>query len=374
MSLQQAIAKSYASSEVNARAHEFAHLVKFILSQGTIEKAAYIVEKEGSKVGLLGPRLADIILTGALGAISRETITKAATGPVGLTGSPLFDYSAISTGFVNSLVNASAFDTMLASMVPLPFATGTVGAVSVGARAFSVSEASVKPITSLTINNQLLTPLKAHALLVITQELARMGFSGSVQLIQRELQNAVGVLTDAAFIVAITAGLSAFTSTGSTAEAVRADIAALLRLITTGQGSKLFILTTAAICKNWSMLTDSKGLSAFEDLTPTGGQIQGIVVIPTDGVISGQVVLADATGLGGNAGEVLLQNANEVSLQMESLTPDSPPSGSTNLLSVWQMNENAIRVERYFNAVKLRSDAVAICNNANSYASGNSPP
>ena len=38
------------------------------------------------------------------------------------------------------------------------------------------------------------------------------------------------------------------------------------------------------------------------------------------------------------------------------------------------MNLTAIVVERFFIAVRLRSDAVAVCSNSNSYQSGNSPP
>ena len=53
-------------------------------------------------------------------------------------------------------------------------------------------------------------------------------------------------------------------------KAIRSDISNLLKAITTGQTSKLFIITTALVCKMWSMLTDQKGVSAFPDLTPHG--------------------------------------------------------------------------------------------------------
>ena len=76
-----------------------------------------------SRKGNLGPRLASIIKHGtARFGVSREILLnqKSAVVAGGLTASPLADFSAISAGFVNSLVNASAFDTMVASMVPVP--------------------------------------------------------------------------------------------------------------------------------------------------------------------------------------------------------------------------------------------------------------
>ena len=111
----------------------------------------------------------------------------------------------------------------------------------------------------------------------------------------------------AVFTAALTSGLVAFTSTGSTAEAVRADLANLLRNISTGQGSKLFLLVPPLVCKSWSMLTDGRGLSAFPDLGPTGGQIQQMVVISTDGCPSGTAILVDASGVAASPGAVELR-------------------------------------------------------------------
>jgi hypothetical protein len=80
---------------------------------------------------------------------------KAAASIGTLSGSALADYRAISNGFVQSLVNAGAFDTMLAAMVPLPLGTGTVGAVSTGIQAATVLEGQMKPISRLTITRAL---------------------------------------------------------------------------------------------------------------------------------------------------------------------------------------------------------------------------
>ena len=232
--------------------------------------------RQDSRAGNLGPNLASILRAGAVGELSREVLQrqKAAVTAGSLSGSAFADYSVIANGFVSSLVNAGAFDAMLSSFVPVPLRAGTVGNVSVAAQAFSVGEGGVKPISRLSLTGQQQNPVKAHAIIVATQELVRMAAPQATQLIGLGLRSAVAVTSDAQMIAALTSGLSSATSTGPTAESVRTDIANLLRAITTGQTSKLFIVTTPLICKSWSMLTDGHGLSAFPNLTPIGGSIK----------------------------------------------------------------------------------------------------
>ena len=257
--------------------------------------------------------------------------------------------------------------------MPVPVQAGTLGAVRVGAQAFSVTEGSVKAISKLSLTGQQQNPQKAHCIVVVTQELAKAPGAQAMALIGRELRNAVAVTTDTQFITTLIAGLSVAPSAGPTSESVRADISNLLKAISTGQSSKLFILTTALICKSWSMLSDGKGVSAFPDLTPQGGSINGITVLVSDGVTVGNVLLADASGIAAGSGDVTLNEFREGMVQLDT-APDSPPSASTNFVSLWQLNLSALVVERFFVAARLRPDAVAVCNNSNSYQSGNSPP
>ena len=121
------------------------------------------------------------------------------------------------------------------------------------------------------------------------------------------------------------------------------------------------------------MASNQKGQSAFEDLGPTRGEINKIVVIATDGCPAGTAVLVDASGVCAAPGEVELRQMHSASLQFDT-APDLPPSASTNLISLWQTNQVGVVVERFFCAVRLRSDAVASVFNAASWQGGNSPP
>jgi hypothetical protein len=145
---------------------------------------------------------------------------------------------------------------------------------------------------------------------VVTEELARTPLVGGTQLIENALRGATASITDAAFITTLTAGLSPVTSVGTTADAVRQTIATLLGQVTLGQGSAPFLITTPAICKAWCMLADN-GVSAFPELGPMGGVINKIPVIASDGVLSGQVILVDASGIAAAPGEVALQDFHE---------------------------------------------------------------
>jgi hypothetical protein len=373
--LAQHVGRVARDIETNTNATEFAKLALFVMTfKGSFSKAAFALEVKGSSREILPPRLADIVRSGADSGISLKNFRiKAASSAISLSGSAFEDFAAYSRGFLDSLIN-SAFDTIRAAAVPLPFRQILVGSPTVAAQVFEVSETTVKSIARISFASQEVSPLKAAGGIVLTQELARFGVSGgAVEYVQRLLQNAVSVLSDKTFFATILSGVSQNTSTGSTAESVRADIAAMLRQISTASASRLFIVTTATVLKNWSMLTDSKGVSAFPNLTPQGGNINGITCLPSDGLTTGQVVLLDASGLGCAQGEVGLIDISESTLNFSD-TPDSPPTAATTMVSLFQNNLTGIAVERFFIGAKIRSDSVALCVNSNSYSSGNSPP
>jgi len=360
MSLAQRVGEIAQQRNNEKAVLDFAHIAKFIMAnRGTAEAAA--IAASDCKAGLLGMRLAAIVERAMGRQISREVLQlqKAAVPASGL--SALADYSAISSGFINSLVNDSAFDSMLPSMVPVPLGTGTVGAITAGATAYSVAEGSMKPITRLSIANQTMTPVKSASAVVSTQELVRSAFVGATQFIANELRRAVAITTGSTFLSVISAGAPVVGAVGNTPDAVRIMLSTLLSTISLGQGSSPFLITTSAIAKAWSVLS-ANGQSAFPNMTPQGGNVQGVQVVVSDAVVSGQVVLADASGIAAAAGEMALLDIGEGSIVADTL-PTSPPSGSDVMMSLWQMNLAGILVERYFCAAKLRSDAVAVASN-----------
>jgi hypothetical protein len=314
MTIAQRIGQLNAERETTQAAKEFGQLVQFILThRGRFSNACLAAEQNQLKDVGLTPRLINILKSSAgLHEISRNELRKkAAQNPHTLTDGVSEDASVIASGFVNSLYNASAFDTILPNAAQIPLRGGTVGAVSTGAVAFSIAEGSMKQMSRISLTGTQTSPLKVHVLMGITQELARVAVP---QLIQNEMRNAVAVKTDVEFLAAVTSGLSPITSAGSTGESVRTDISNLLGAVTLGQNSKPYLITTSTIAKRWSMLTDQHGNSAFPELGPMGGVINQIPVLVSDGVTGGQVVLVDASGIGASGGEVALQQFDEASV------------------------------------------------------------
>jgi hypothetical protein len=68
-------------------------------------------------------------------------------------------------------------------------------------------------------------------------------------------------------------------------------------------------------------------------------------------VLANEILLADD-------GTVTIDASREASLQMDS-APDSPPSATTVLVSLWQNNMIGIKAERFINWQRRRAQAVA---------------
>ena len=119
-------------------------------------------------------------------------------------------------------------------------------------------------------------------------------------------------------------------------------------------------------------MQNALGQSVFPNITSDGGSLLGYPVItsenlgmatggsPADGGLiiflkANEIMLADD-------GQVVIDASNQASVQMDS-APDSPPTASTNMVSLWQMNMTGVRAERWINWGKRRSTAVAFIQN-----------
>jgi hypothetical protein len=377
MNIAQTIGRQVAAADNVKGARDFAKLAHAILkSDGKISKVMDAIERPKTmrESAGLGP-LADIFRHGGLTSISRSDLQhKTVVNPNSLgTDTAFRSYDAISNGFLGSLVNAGAFDGMLPSMHPLPLQNATVGYVSTNALAYSLNEMDMKPLSRLSIVSQNSDPLKAVCLVEFTKELVRFGGPGTLALIEGSMRRAVALVTDEKFLSVVSSGVTPNTSTGSTAEAIRADIGAMLTQVTLGQDSKPFIVTNSTVCKRWCMRTDQHGMAAFPELGPQGGSINQIPVLVSDAVGMGLAYLIDAASIGANAGELILTEGQEYTRQGDSV-PDSPPSASTSFISVFQLNVVGLRIERFFIAERIRASSVAAVSNVANWAGGESPP
>ena len=355
MNLPEQVARVQARIDTHNRAAEFVNYAKYLmLARGSVFAALKTAEHNKAL-----PRIVECL----------KAATTSGTTTDAIWAAPLAPYGQMVDGFLSGLVNAGAFDQMLPYMRVFPLHE-QISAVTVVASAAVVPEGSSKPTSRLTVVNGTLQEKKAVAIFAVSMELLRMGGPGVTRLLQTELTNGVALATDTEFLSVLRSGITAIPSSGSTALGVRADLRALLAAVSTDKNSRLFLLMQPSTAEQLSIMADSAGGQAFAGMTPTGGQLSGIVAVTTDAAAAGEILLVDAPQICVGQQNIVLDATQEALIQLSD-TPDSPPIVSSLFTSLWQSDAAALRATRGFGALRLRSTAVAVLSGA-SYL-GNSP-
>jgi HK97 family phage major capsid protein len=249
-----------------------------------------------------------------------------------------------------------------------------------------VGEDAPKPVSKGAFDSITMTWAKAAGIVVLTEELVRFSNPAAEDVVRNQLIKQMVQFLDRQFIdpsvaavtnvspASITNGVTPVTATGTNMISFRADARTLLDsiLIANQQiGSGVWIGTQQQALGFATTFT-SLGIPFFPGMTPTGGTLLGFPYIasenipatggsPADGyplifAIPSEILLADD-------GQTIIDVSREATVQMDT-SPDSPPTGSTALVSFWQMNYVGIRAERWINWSKRRSNVVAFIQNA----------
>jgi hypothetical protein len=251
-------------------------------------------------------------------------------------------FRQLATGFVSELSHIGVFDRALPDMVNQPLRTRL--AVSVTAVAGSeVAEGAEKTISQMAFRGEVLEARKAAAIVVITQELARLAQAD--EAIGAALRRGVVAATDASFLSYLIGLTTPTPSSGSVLD----DLATLSAALSIGSASRLYFVTTPAAAAQLAFTAGVSG-QAYPGMTPLGGQI-GINVLVSDQLQTGQAVLFDASSIAATSEAVTLSAAGEASVDLG----DSPGT----LASLWQRDLVAVRAERWYGFAALRLDAIA---------------
>jgi HK97 family phage major capsid protein/HK97 family phage prohead protease len=264
------------------------------------------------------------------------------------------------------------------SLRNVPFNVAIAGQTS-GGLGYWVGEGKSKPLTSFTFSRATLGFTKVAAISVLTEELARFSTPSAEALIRDGLRDALVERLDIDFVdpahaetlnvtpASITNGVTPLTSSGSTADDIRADLAALLgAFVTTNQNvGDLVLIMPNALALGLSMVRNALGQPEFGSIGLTGGSLQGIPVITSQYAHTagaGDMVIAlNAKAIGlADDGAVSVEASREASLEMSD-TPagaSGVPTANTTLVSMWQTNSIALRAERFINWKKLTTGAV----------------
>ena len=268
------------------------------------------------------------------------------------------------------------------SLRNVPFRVPLIGQTS-GGDGYWVGEGAAKPLTKFDFERKTLEPLKVANIAVATMETIRDSSPSAEGIIRDQLAAALRQRLDIDFInplkaavagispASILNGVAGITSSGNTADDVRADIKALFTAFIQANNaptSGVFIMSSVTALA-LSLMQNPLGQTEFPGISMNGGTLFGLPVIvsefvPTDS--SGSLVaLVNASDIYlGDEGGIDLSMSTEASLQMDN-APDNPTTASTVMVSLWQRNLVGFRAERTLNFARRRDSAVAWLDNVN---------
>lgn len=270
--------------------------------------------------------------------------------------SSLAAYSSVLAAWVEQLRTVGVFDYCLSNglrRIPPRQRVGIISSILTG----SIHGAAPKKLSSLAVEAGDMDPRRAFVLVALSEALLQLSPQAAANLLNVELRAAVIAATDIEFLALITSGLPTGNSFGSTGTPL-GDLAAASAIVSTHGASRLLWVVSPSMANVLAFYPSAPGSSdpAFPNMTPAGGTIQGVHVLPSTAVAADSSLLIDPTGLMGDSETITLDASRHGALQMD----DDPATGEQNLTSLWQTNTVALRAERWFNARRARDNAVAV--------------
>lgn len=262
------------------------------------------------------------------------------------------------------------------SLRNVPFRTPLIGQTS-GGDGYWVGEGNAKPLTKFDFARTTLAPLKVANIAVATMETIRDSSPSADGIIRDQLAAALRARLDIDFIdpdkaavadvspASILNGVAGIPSSGTDADAVRADVKAVFGAFIAANNaptSGVWIMS-ATTALALSLMRNPLGQVEFPGIGMTGGTFEGLPAIISEYVPAdssgGLVALVNANDIYmGDEGGIDLSMSTEASLQMDN-DPANPTVAATVLVSLWQRNLVGFRAERTINWARRRASAVA---------------
>lgn len=297
---------------------------------------------------------------------------------------PLVEYQAMASEFAELLRPATIIGRIpglrrVPFNIKVPRQTG-------GSSAQWVGEGKPKPVSALAFDTIQMGFTKLAGIVVMTDELVRFSNPSAEALVRQDLIDTIVQTMDRDFVdpanagttnvkpASITNGVTPVAASGTDAEAIRADVKALMNKYVVANmsmaGAVWIMNETTAL--SLALMQNPLGQPEFTGLSINGlngGTFFGLPVVLSENIPAGssgaRLILAKASEIMlADDGETLLDASNQASLEMDS-APTSPPVAATVLVSLWQHNMVGLRAERFINWSKRRAGAVQYIDNAN---------
>lgn len=248
-----------------------------------------------------------------------------------------------------------------------------------GGEGYWVGEGKAKPLTSFGFSRRVLTPLKVANIAVLSEENIRASSPKSDVVVRDSLAAALRQRLDVDFINpdkapedgvspgSILYGVDPIASVGTDADAVRADLGALLGAFISANNppTSAVVIMPALVALTLSLMRNALGQREFPDITMNGGTLEGLPVITSENVTSDDygaiVAIVNASDIYlADDGGIAVDTSREASLEMDNApSHNSGTPTAAQLVSMFQTNSVAIRAERTINWARRRDSAVA---------------
>lgn len=359
-----------AGREVLPKGMEFARYVRcLVLARGEPMRALEIAKQHF--------RDNHRVITSLKAAVAGGTTTDSTWA------APLVEYTTMASEFIEFLRPQTIIGKFGLNGVPslrrIPFNV-RMGRQTSGGTGYWVGEGKPKPLTKFDFDEVNLRWAKVANIAVLTDELVRFSNPSADTIVQQALADALRERMDIDFIdpdktesanvspASITNGVVGITASGTDADAVRADVEAVMQKfidanIAPTSGVWIMSSTNALAL---SLMQNALGQPVYPNITMNGGTFAGLPVITSEYVTqvansSGSPVIlvnADDVYLADDGG-IQIDASREASLQMlDNPTNDSSNGTATSMVSMFQTNSVALRAERMINWKKRRAAAV----------------
>lgn len=291
----------------------------------------------------------------------QDLVTKATLGTTTDVGfaSALVQENRLVGEFVEMLRAATVFE-QLNGFRAVPFNSKIPSQLTGGTAAW-VGEGAAKPLTNQTYGEVEIKEHKLAAITVYTQELMRRSDPAVDVLVRDDLIEASKTLIDNTFLDAAAAsttrpagvlnGVTATTSTGTTAAAYETDLLTLINSFVAANLSLdgAYFLMSETRAAQISLLRDALGNSYFAGMALRGTRtLMGIPVI-TSQAVGNKIILVKTS-------EILLAQDGGVDV---SYSDQATLVDGATTHHLWQENKFAVRVEKFITWAKRRPIAAS---------------
>jgi len=341
-----------------------------ILAGHQLQLDPYIIAKQ--RWGESQPEIAETLKPETAAMI--KAAVAAGTTTDSTWAGPLINYQILADQFLEFLRPMTLLGN-IPGLRRVPFNI-QIPAQTQGSLAAWVGEGVSKPVSKLAFTSLTLRWAKAANIMVLTDELVRFSSPSAEAIVRDDLAAGMAQFLDQQFITpsvtavtnvspaSISNGAPNSAASGVTADNVRQDFKAAIASFTAANipFSGIVLAMNTNLAASLGMMHNALGQPEFPTLSSAGGSLMGIPVVVSDNVPSGTIFFIKASEiLLADDGGVDIAVSREASLQLDT-APATPP---TTMVSLFQQNMVALRVERYITWLRRRTQSVYYLTGAN---------